>query len=130
MHITLHKPTRKSVPSTRLPASRSTRSSRPAASTPTTPPRSKKVATEEEEHDSLLRVEGVITSMVRILEHFTVRDRVNNRFVRLTWTPKTRFVRGGKSAKANVLRVGQPVKVSCDLADKRLMAEVVNINAR
>lgn len=121
MHITLSKPSpRKSIRSTRLTASRSTRPASPA-------PRKKTV--EEDEHDSLLKVEGVITSMVRILEHFTIRDRQNNKFIRLTWTPKTRFIRGGKSAKANVLRVGQPVKVCCDLADKRLMAEVVNIHA-
>lgn len=123
MHITLRKTApRKSIRSTRPSPSRS---NRPAAA----PAPRKKTAVEEEEHDSLLKVEGVITSMVRILEHFTVRDRENNKFVRLTWTPKTRFVRGGKSAKSNVLRVGQPVKVCCDLADKRLMAEVVNIHA-
>lgn len=122
MHITLRKTApRKSIRSTRPSPSRATRPSAPA-------PR-KKAVEEDDEHDSLLKVEGVITSMVRILEHFTVRDRQNNKFVRLTWTPKTRFVRGGKSAKSNVLRVGQPVKVCCDLADKRLMAEVVKINA-
>lgn len=122
MHITLRKTApRKSIRSTRPSPSRATRPSAPA-------PR-KKTVEEDDDHDSLLKVEGVITSMVRILEHFTVRDRQNNKFVRLTWTPKTRFVRGGKSAKSNVLRVGQPVKVCCDLADKRLMAEVVKINA-
>ncbi|PAW75635.1 MAG: hypothetical protein B9S32_17540 [Verrucomicrobia bacterium Tous-C9LFEB] len=122
MHITLRKTApRKSIRSTRPSPSRSNR--------PATPAPRKKAVEEDDEHDSLLKVEGVITSMVRILEHFTVRDRQNNKFVRLTWTPKTRFVRAGKSAKSNVLRVGQPVKVCCDLADKRLMAEVVNINA-
>ncbi len=121
MHITLRKTApRKSIRSTRPSSTRATASA---------PAPRKKAVEEEDEHDSLLKVEGVITSMVRILEHFTVRDRQNNKFVRLTWTPKTRFVRGGKSAKSNVLRVGQPVKVCCDLADKRLMAEVVKINA-
>lgn len=126
MHITLRKPSpRKSIRSSQSRSATPARSSRPAASPA---PRSKKVEEIEDETDALLKVEGVITSMVRILEHFTVRDRANNKFIRLTWTPKTRFVRGGKSAKSNILRVGQPVRVSCDLADKRLLAEVVKIH--
>lgn len=114
----LTKSPRKSVRSTKLSTPART-SSRPRVTKPE----------HEDETDSLLKVEGTITSMVRILEHFTVRDNQNNRFVRLTWTPKTRFVRGGKSAKSTALRIGQPVHVSCDLADKSLLAEVVKIGS-
>lgn len=119
MHITLRKSSsRKSVRST---------SSRLSSTRATRPSRSRTKTVEEDESDSLLKIEGVIISMVRILEHFTIRDRQNNRFVRLTWTPKTRFLRQGKSAASTALRVGQPVKVSCDLADKGLLADVVTI---
>ncbi len=117
MHMPV-KPSRKAArPSTRPSAS--VRSQRPRVP-----------ITDQEESDSLLKVEGVVTSMVRILEHFTVRDRENNKFIRLTWTPQTRFTRKGKSAAPTALRIGQPVRVSCDLADKGgLLAEVVAISS-
>ncbi len=124
---TLTKPTR----SSRKTTSSTARSTVPATFAPARAVRPRAVTpAEQDEHDSLLKVEGVVTSMIRILEHFTVRDNSNNRNVRLTWTPKTRFVRKGKSAAANVLRIGQPVSVSCDLADKGgLLAEVVAISS-